>query len=490
MSSNLTSSRNLTMLTDFYEITMANGYLESGFEETEAVFDMLFRKLPDKGGFAIFAGLEQLIVFLENMNFSNRDINFLQETGLFSQRFLDYLRDFKFACDVWSVPEGTPVFPNEPLVIVKGPVIQAQFIETVLLNTVNYQSLIATKANRVVRAALGKPVIEFGARRAQGYDAAIFGSRAAYIGGCASTSCVISAAEYGIPVSGTMAHSWVQIFDSEYEAFRRYAELYPDNCIMLVDTYNVIRSGVPNAIKVFDEVIAPLGKRPKGIRIDSGDIAYLSKKSRKMLDEAGYSDVPIVASNSLDEYIIRDLLHQNAAVDIFAVGENLITAKKDPVFGGVYKLCAVEKNGELVPRIKLSETIEKVNIPHFKKVYRFYNKDTGRNVADLIALNDENINVEHGITIFDPNASWKKKYLTNIEKRELLQPIFEKGKLVYDMPSIEQIREYCLNQVDILWDEVKRFEYPHKYYVDLSFKLWDLKNMMMSELGAQTEAEE
>lgn len=490
MSMNLTTSRNLTMLTDFYEITMANGYLSCGFQDKIAVFDMFFRKVPDNGGFAIFAGLEQLVYFLENLQFSEEDLKYLRDTGMFAEEFLDYLKHFHFVCDVWSVPEGTPVFPNEPVITVRGPIIQAQFIETMLLTTVNHQSLIATKANRIVRAAEGKSVMEFGARRAQGYDAAIYGSRAAYIGGCDSTSCVISASEYGIPVTGTMAHSWVQTFDTEYEAFRQYAEIYPEHCVLLVDTYNVVKSGIPNAIRVFDEVLKPKGIRPSGVRIDSGDIAYLSKKARKLLDDAGYSDVKIIASNSLDEYIIRDLLLQKAVVDVFAVGENLITSKSFPVFGGVYKLAAVEQNGELVPRIKLSETIEKVNLPHFKQVYRFYSKDTGRNVADLVSLRDETINVEHGITIFDPNASWKKKFLDNIEKKELLQPIFQKGKLVYHLPSLDEIRSYCLEQVELLWDEVKRFEYPHKYYVDLSFHLWDLKNSMLSSLGAQTVPED
>ena len=487
MSTNLISSRNLTMLTDFYEITMANGYLAYGYEDKVAVFDMFFRKIPDNGGFAIFAGLEQLIHFLTNLKFSEEDLAYLRGLGLFSEEFLTYLKNFAFSCDIWSVPEGTPVFPNEPVVIVKGPIIQAQFIETMLLTTVNHQSLVATKANRIVRAAQGREVMEFGARRAQGYDGAIYGSRAAYIGGCSSTSCVISAHEYGIPVTGTMAHSWIQAFDSEYDAFKKYAELYPNNCILLVDTYNVVKSGVPNAIRVFNEVLLPQGKRPIAIRIDSGDIAYLSKKARRQLDEAGFTDVKIIASNSLDEYIIRDLLVQNAAVDIFAVGENLITSKSNPVFGGVYKLCAIEQDGELVPRIKLSETIEKVNLPHFKRLCRFFSKDTGRNVADLVTLRDETIHVEHGITIFDPVASWKKKFLTNVEMKEMLQPIFKEGKLVYNMPSIDEIRSYCLEQVDLLWDEVKRFEYPHKYYVDLSFKLWDLKNAMLAEMGAQSE---
>lgn len=481
MSINLTASRNLTMLTDFYEITMANGYLNSGFADKIAVFDMFFRKIPDDGGFAIFAGLEQLLDFLENLYFSEEDIAYLRSLGYFSEAFLDYLKDFSFSCDVWSVVEGTPIFPNEPIVTVRGSIIQAQFIETMLLTTINHQSLIATKANRMVRAAKGKEVMEFGARRAQGYDGAIYGSRAAFIGGCSSTSCAISAAEYHIPVTGTMAHSWVQSFDSEYSAFYHYAKIYPTQCVLLVDTYSVEYSGVPNAIRVFDELLKPKGIRPKGIRIDSGDIAYLSKKARAMLDKAGYKDVKIIASNSLDEYIIRDLLLQEAAVDIFAVGENLITSKSSPVFGGVYKLAAVEENGVLTPKIKISETIEKVTLPHFKKAYRFYERETGRNVADFIALADEQFNFQKEFTIFDPIAVWKKKTLKNFIARELLVPVFVRGKRVYQSPSLKEIQKECLKQVRALWEEVKRFEYPHRYYVDLSDALWNLKAQMLSD---------
>lgn len=482
MNLELTENRNLTMLTDFYEITMANGYFESGVGNQIAVFDMFFRKIPDQGGFAIFAGLEQLIDFLENLQFSDEDLEYLRETKLFSEDFLKYLANFRFSCDVWSVPEGTPIFPNEPIIVVQGPLIQTQFIETMLLTTVNHQSLIATKANRIVRAAEGKKVLEFGARRAQGYDGAIYGSRAAYIAGCSGTSCVISGSRFGIPISGTMAHSWVQSFGDEYTAFRKYAEIYPKDCVLLVDTYNVLQQGIPNAIRVFDELLLPKGIRPKGIRIDSGDIAYLSKKARRMLDDAGYSDVPIIVSNSLDEYIIRDLLLQNAAVDVFAVGENLITSKSSPVFGGVYKLVAVQKDGALVPRIKKSETVAKVNWPHFKKLYRFYHSETGRSVADLITLYDETITSFEGYEIFDPNAVWKTKVLNHVVARELLQPVFAKGKRVYPFVTTMQIRDYCLQQIDSLWEEVKRFEYPHRYYVDFSKPLWELRNRMLSEL--------
>ncbi|WP_312641786.1 nicotinate phosphoribosyltransferase [Hydrogenoanaerobacterium sp.] len=478
--------RNLTMLVDFYEITMANGYLEHGIGDRVAVFDMFFRKIPDGGGFALFAGLEQLINYLNNLKFTNEDIEYLRSRGIFCEEFLNYLKDFEFECDVWSMPEGTPIFPNEPVVIVRGPVIQAQLIETMTLLTINHQSLVATKANRIVRAAQGRGILEFGSRRAQSYDAAILGARAAYIGGCTGTACVISDFLYGVPAIGTMAHSWVQMFDTEYEAFKKYAEVYPDNCTVLVDTYNVIKSGVPNAIKMFNEVLLPMGYRPKGIRIDSGDIAYLSKKARIMLDEAGFSDVGICASNSLDEYLIRDLLIQGAKVDSFGVGENLITSKSDPVFGGVYKLAAIQKeDGSYDPKIKISETIEKITNPHFKTIYRFYNKTNGQAIADCVTLFDEIIDETKPYTIFDPVATWKKKTLTNYTVRKLLTPIFEKGKLVYDCPELEDIRTYCEGQVAMLWDEVKRFEFPHRYYVDLSDKLWKIKNEMLSKYNVE-----
>ncbi len=473
--------RNLTLLTDFYELTMANGYLKQGIGEKTAVFDMFFRKIPDEGGFAIFAGLEQLIDYLKNLKFTEQDIEYLRSKGIFSEEFLTYLRNFKFACDVWSVEEGTPIFPGEPVMIVKGPIIQAQIIETMVLLTINHQSLIATKASRIVRAAQGRPVMEFGSRRAQSYDAAIFGARATYIGGCSSTACAIADREYGVPAVGTMAHSWVQMFDSEYEAFKRYAEIYPDNCVLLVDTYNVLKSGVPNAIKVFDEVLKPLGIRPKGIRIDSGDIAYLSKKARKLLDAAGYTDCTICASNSLDEYIIRDLLVQGAKVDSFGVGENMITSKSSPVFGGVYKLVAVENDsGELIPKIKLSESIEKITTPEFKTFYRFYSRENGEAIADYVTLFDETIDDSGEIEIFDPVAVWKKKKLNNFEAKKMLVQIFEKGNCVYQSPSLDNIKKYCSEQLDKLWDEVKRFDNPHTYYVDLSPKLWNIKNDLLS----------
>ena len=406
--------RNLTMLTDFYEITMSNGYFEYGFEDKIAVFDMFFRKIPDDGGFALFAGLEQLIDYLKGLKFTEEDIAYLREKGQFSEKFLDYLAHFQFQCDIWSVREGTPVFPNEPVVVVCGPIIQAQLIETMVLLTVNFQSLVATKANRIVRAAEGRPISEFGSRRAQSYDAAILGARAAYIGGCAATACVIADRDHNIPAVGTMAHSWVQVFDSEYEAFKKYAELYPDNSVFLVDTYNVIKSGVPNTIRVAEEVLAPLGCRPKAIRIDSGDIAYLSKKARQMLDDAGYPDCKIMASNSLDEYIIRDLIIQGAQLDMFGVGENLITSKSDPVFGGVYKLAAVEQDGVFVPKIKVSESIEKITVPCFKDLYRFYNRETGQAIADYVTVRGEKVDDSMPITIFARKAFWYR-FLTKAD---------------------------------------------------------------------------
>ena len=482
MTVNWNANRNLTMLLDFYELTMSNGYLKRSMGDRVVVFDMFFRSIPDSGGFAIFAGLEQLIKYLEAMAFTDDDIEYLREKKIFDERFLQYLRGFKFVCDVWAFAEGTPVFPNEPMVVVRGPIIQAQLIETMLLLSINHQSLIATKANRIHRAAQGRPIMEFGSRRAQGYDAAIFGARAAYIGGCVSTSCTFADREFGIPAVGTMAHSWVQIFDTEYEAFEYYARLYPDNCTLLVDTYNVLTSGIPNAIKVFDEVLAPMGHRPKAVRIDSGDIAYLSKRSREMLDAAGYPDVNIVATNALDEYIIRDLIVQGARVDAFGVGEKLITSKSEPVFGGVYKLVAAQgEDGRYVPKIKFSETVEKITTPGFKKAYRFFNRESGKAIADYITHHDETVDPDQPITLFDPNAIWKKQEVCGFELTELLLPIFVGGKCVYTPPPLSDVRRYCLAQIDRLWVEVKRFEHPHRYYVDLSFKLWETKHKLLLE---------
>lgn len=477
--------RNLTMLTDFYELTMSNGYFKFGFTEKIAVFDMFFRKIPDDGGFAIFAGLEQLVDYVKNLSFTTEDIEFLRSKGKFDEQFLSYLADFKFTCDIWSVREGTPVFPNEPVVVVRGPIIQAQLIETMILLTINYQSLIATKSSRICRAAAGRAISEFGSRRAQSYDAAILGARAAYIGGCASTACTIADRDYGIPAVGTMAHSWVQVFDSEYEAFKNYAEVYPDSCTFLVDTYNVLKSGIPNAIRVAREVLEPNGHRLKSVRIDSGDIAYLSKKARTMLDEAGLTDCSIMASNSLDEYIIRDLILQDAKIDLFGVGENLVTSKSDPVFGGVYKLTAVEQDGELVPKIKVSETVEKITNPCFKELYRFYSPETMQPIADYVTIRGEEVDDKKPITIFDPTATWKKKTVREFKAEKLLVQIFDQGKCVYELPKLDDIRNYCATRINQLWDEVKRFENPHRYYVDLSEKLWSTKNKLLEDMSVE-----
>lgn len=472
---------NLTMLTDFYELTMANGYLQSGMKDRIAYFDMFFRRVPDDGGFAIMAGLEQFIQYIKQLRFNEEDIGYLRSKNQFSEEFLDYLRNFRFECDVWAIPEGTPIFPNEPIVTVRGPVMQAQFIETMLLLSINHQSLIATKANRIVTAAQGRPVMEFGSRRAQGYNGAVEGARAAYIGGCVGTACTIADREYGIPALGTMAHSWIQMFPSELEAFRAYARIYPSNCTLLVDTYNVLKSGVPNAIRVFNEEVVPRGYRPKGIRIDSGDITYLSRKARKMLDEAGFKDCAIVASNSLDEYIIRDILSQGACVDSFGVGERLITSRSEPVFGGVYKLSAVEEDGKIIPKIKVSENVEKITNPAFKQVWRLYDRDSGKALADVITLHDEEINDNEPYEIFDPEYTWKRKTVTNFRARKLMVKIFDRGRCVYESPDLRTIRDYCREQVDTLWEEVKRFENPHRYYVDLSQKLWDIRAKLLHE---------
>lgn len=470
---------NLTLLCDFYELTMGNGYFLTDKQDTQACFDLYFRKVPDNGGYAIAAGLAEMVEYLEQLHFSEEDIEFLRSKNQFCEEFLQYLANFKFECDVYAVPEGTPVFPNEPIVTVKGPAIQAQLLETMLLLTINHQSLIATKANRIVRAAQGRPVFEFGSRRAQGSNAAILGARAAYIAGCKGTACACCEQLYGIPAVGTMAHSWIQMYDTELEAFEAYARYYPDNCILLVDTYNVLKSGIPNAIKAYENVLKPMGKRLKGIRIDSGDITYLTNKVREMLDEAGLTDCSIFISNSLDEYIIRDILLQGAKIDSFGVGERLITSKSEPVFGGVYKLVATEKDGKFIPKIKVSENVEKITTPGYKKIYRLFSKTSGKMVADLLALHDETFDFEKPITLFDPVYTWKKKTFEDYYVEEILVPIYIKGKLVYNVPDVQASQKYCAEQVDKLWDEVKRFENPQNYYVDLSEKLWDVKHSLL-----------
>lgn len=468
---------NMSMLTDFYELTMANGYLDNGCGDTIVYFDAFFRNVPENGGYAVMAGVEQVIDYLSNLNFSERDLEFLKTNYHFNDKFIDYLRNFEFTCDVWAIPEGTVIFPREPLVKVRGPVMQAQLLETALLCTINHQTLIATKTARIVRAAEGRPVMEFGARRAQGFDASVLGARAAYIAGAAGTSCTICGQQFDIPLSGTMAHSWVMLFDTEFEAFKAYSMTYPDGALLLVDTYDVLRSGIPNAIKCAKEVLEPMGKRLKGIRIDSGDLTYMTQQARKMLDEAGLTDCKITVSNALDEYLIRDLINQGACIDSFGVGERLITSKAEPVFGGVYKIAAVEdKDGNVIPKMKISDSVGKVTNPCNKEIIRFYDKATGKALADVLMLADEEVPAGEPYEIFDPNATWKSKVLENYTTRKLLVQIFEHGKLVYDKPSISEIRAYCTKELDSLWDSVKRFENPHSYYVDLSPKLWKIKD--------------
>lgn len=422
------NNQRLELVADFYEYTMANGYFNKNMQDRIAYFDVFFRKVPDEGGYAIVAGLEQIINYIRNLSFDEEDINYLRKQNKFSEEFLNYLENFRFTGDIWAIPEGTVVFPNEPLITVKAPIIQAQLLETMLLLTINHQSLIATKTSRIVKEAQGRPVMEFGARRAHGINAAVEGARAAIIGGVVGTSCTLSANEFNVPASGTMAHSWIQSFDSEYEAFKAYAELYPDDCTFLIDTYNTIESGLPNAIKVFNEVLKPKGYRPKAVRLDSGDLAYLSKKVRKILDEAGYEDCKICATNSLDEYLIKSLIEQDAKIDLFGVGENLITAKSEPVFGGVYKLVALEKDKKIVPKIKVSENTAKVTNPSVKKVYRFYDNETKKAIADVITLADEIID-EREYMIFDPQNPWKKKVLKDYSIRLLQEKIFEERKI-------------------------------------------------------------
>ncbi|MBQ8141080.1 MAG: nicotinate phosphoribosyltransferase [Clostridia bacterium] len=474
--------RNLTMLCDYYELTMGNGYFQCGLGDKTVYFDVFYRSNPDNGGYAVAAGLEQIVDYIENLKFTDEDIEFLRSKNCFCEEFLGYLKNFRFTGDIWAIPEGTVVFPGEPLVTVKAPAIQAQFIETYVLMIINHESLIATKASRLARAAKGRAISEFGSRRAQGADAAMLGARAAYIGGCGSTACTIVDRDYGVPATGTMAHSWVQMFDSEYEAFKTYCEIYPNNVTLLVDTFNVLESGIPNAIKAFREVLVPKGITKCAIRIDSGDITYLSKKARKMLDDAGFPECKIVVSNALDEYLIRELIRQGAEVDAFGVGERLITAKSDPVFGGVYKLCAVEnENGDILPKIKISENVGKITTPHFKKIYRLRGKESGKAEADLMCVYDETIDDSKPIELFDPEHTWKRKTLTDYTAEELQQKIYENGKLIYTLPSIEEIKAHCAEEIEGMWDEVKRFNNPHNYYVDLSQKLWDIKHDMIAE---------
>ena len=478
------SKMNMTMLCDFYELTMGNGYFDHGLKDRITYFDVFFRSVPDGGGMAIAAGLEQVVDYIKELHFTEEDIAYLRGRNLFSEAFLEYLRDFRFTGDIWAVPEGTPVFPREPLITVRAPAIEAQLIETYVLLQLNHQSLIATKANRICRAAGGRTVLEFGSRRAQGSDGAILGARAAFIGGCAGTACTISDEVYGVPAGGTMAHSWVQMFDTEYDAFKAYCETYPTNATLLVDTYNSLQSGVPNAIRAFNEVLKPKGITKCGIRFDSGDIAYLTKKARVMLDEAGWPECKITVSNSLDEKLIETLLLQGAQIDAFGVGERMITAKSDPVFGGVYKLCAIEKeDGSVVPKIKISENVGKITNPHYKRLYRFFDRATGMAEADYITVFDEVVDDSQPLEICDPDATWKKKTMENFEAKELQVPIFKNGELVYQCPTLPEIKQYCKEQIATLWPEVLRFDNPHNYYVDLSDKLLKIKLDLLNARG-------
>jgi nicotinate phosphoribosyltransferase len=471
--------RNLTMMTDLYQLTMMYGYFKTDTHNRQAVFDLFFRKRSVKSAYAIAAGLEQVIDYIKNLHFSKEDLDYLDSLNLFSSEFLKLLKELRFTGDIYAVPEGTVVFPNEPMVRVKAPLIEAQLIETALLNIINHQTLIATKASRVVMAAQGGSVLEFGLRRAQGPDAGIYGARAAIIGGCSATSNVMTGQMFSIPIKGTHSHSWVMSFPDELSAFRAYADAFPDSCLLLVDTYNTLKSGIPNAITVFKE-LREKGYEPMGIRLDSGDLAYLSKKARQMLDDAGFHNAKIVASNDLDEELIWDLKAQGAKIDIFGVGTSLITSRGCPALGGVYKMSAEEIDGEMVPRIKISENPEKVTNPGYKKVVRIYNGN-GKAIADLIMLNEEKIDTTKPLTIFDPVDTWKRMTLHNYSLRELLVPVFQNGELVYDSPDLMKIQDYAKTELNTLWDEYKRLKNPHVFKVDLSQKLYDLKQQLLEE---------
>lgn len=475
--------RNLTMLIDFYELTMANSYFVHNKNEI-ATFDLFFRSNPDKGGYSVMAGLEQVIQYIEELSFDDGDIEYLRAKGIFDEAFLEYLRNFKFTSTIHAIKEGTPIFPHEPVLTVTGPIIECQLVETMLLLTINHQSLIATKTSRIVSAAEGRLVMEFGSRRAQGYDAANFGARAAYIAGAIGSANTLTDRLYHIPALGTMAHSYVQSFDSEYEAFLAYAKTYPDHTILLVDTYSTLNSGIPNAIKVHKEFLEPNGKRLKGIRIDSGDLTYLSIEARKILDDAGLHDCKITLSNSLDEYLIQELVRQKASVDSFGVGERLITSKSDSVFGGVYKLSALTENGKLMPKMKLSDNVQKTTIPGQKDLFRLYDEE-GMAIADVITLKGEIIDPTKPYLLFDPNFPWKQKEVSNFKVRRLLEPIFINGKLVYKKPTLLEIRDYHQQEMKTLWDAIKRFDFPHQYYVDFSKPLWDLRDKMLKDFTKQ-----
>ena len=476
-------SNNLTMMTDLYELTMMQGYFFEGNNDT-VVFDVFYRKNPSGSAYAIACGLDQVIDYIKNLSFSYEDIDYLRGLGIFKEDFLSYLAGFHFSGDIYAIPEGSVVFPKEPLVKVIAPIMEAQLVETAILNIINHQSLIATKASRVDYAA-GGGVMEFGLRRAQGPDAGTLGARAAVIGGCTGTSNVLAGELYGIPVQGTHAHSWIMSFPDELTAFRTYAKMYPDACILLVDTYDTLKSGVPHAIEVFKEMRdAGITSKLMGIRLDSGDIAYLSKKARKMLDDAGFPDAVISASNDLDEYLIESLKIQGATITSWGVGTNLITSKDNPAFGGVYKLAAIQNEaGEFIPKIKLSENVEKVTNPGNKNVYRIYDKETGKIKADLICLVGEVFDESKDMKLFDPNAPWKKTTLPggSYTLRELLVPVFQKGECVYESPSVMDIQRYCTREKDTIWDETKRFVNPQEIYVDLSDKLYEMKTALLNK---------
>ena len=477
-------NRNFTLLTDFYEITMMQGYFKNHASNC-VVFDLFYRQNPDDGAYAVCAGLAQVIDYVKSLHFDYEDIDYLRGLGVFDEDFLDYLASFHFTGDIYAIPEGTVVFPREPLLKVVAPILEAQLVETALLNLINHQSLIATKASRVCYAAKGGGVMEFGLRRAQGPDAGTFGARAAVIGGCIGTSNVICAKEYDVPALGTHAHSWIMSYGDELTAFRKYAELYPNNTTLLVDTYDTLRSGVPNAIRVFEE-LSEQNRMPKkyGIRLDSGDLAYLSKKARKMLDDAGFPDAEICASSDLDEYLIDSLLSQGACIDSWGVGTNLITSKNTPAFGGVYKLSAIKnENGEFIPKIKISENTEKITNPGNKTIYRIYEKETGKIKADLICFADETFDESQDLLLFDPLETWKKTKLAGgtYTMREMLVPIFKNGECIYTSPSVTEIAEYCKQEKDSLWDETKRLFYPHRVYVDLSQRLYDVKKALLDQ---------
>lgn len=482
------SRTDLTLLTDFYELTMMQGYYEKEQNET-VIFDVFFRQNPCSGGYSICAGLQQVIDYVKNLNFTYDDVDYLRKLGIFSEDFLHYLSGFHFTGDIYAIPEGSVIFPREPLVKVVAPIMEAQLVETAILNIINHQSLIATKTSRVVFAANGDGIMEFGLRRAQGPDAGLYGARAAMIGGCVGTSNVLAGKMFQVPVLGTHAHSWIMSFPSEYDAFRAYAELYPDNCTLLVDTYDTLKSGVPNAIRVFREMKEEgIELKKYGIRLDSGDLAYLSKEARKMLDEAGFPKATITASNDLDEYLLHDLKMQKAAIDSWGVGTNLITSKDCPSFGGVYKLAAIQNDaGEFVPKIKISENTEKITNPGNKTIYRIYEKATGKIKADLICFADEKFDTSKDLLIFDPIESWKKTNLPGgtYTMRELMVPVFKNGECVYESPSVPEIAEYCKQEKETLWDETKRLFYPHRVYVDLSDKLYDCKMSLLEQLGKE-----